>query len=393
MESTEPIKQDMSELPYTSKTRAYTDEELKTLADSGGYATKSKSEEISRIFRGNGFSSHYSPLTSTLYGIDISGTPTPAQQPHEQTGLTFFTRPLLKLSYDNIGAERTFNPMGTTDRISVGAYVQAILDPLGNHPCPLVDPKNPFIPLLGNTLSTLAGWQDPVLDNYTSPSGRVREQYSIGDSSTKVHQVYSLSASFRNVRGNVLGYLFHVWQTYIGLAYEGVIDPYPIFMARNIIDYQTRIYRLILDPTRTFVEEIVSCYACYPLANTAGTRANFNQAEVFNRDVDLYNQTFQAIGATYYDPVSVYEFNTAATALNPKFRDAEYRNQNYRCLFPNEYRVLSYRAYPWIDPTSARLLWWVEKSVHREIMGEVDYPSYHVYVQTQSDRKVNFVGF
>lgn len=340
---------------------------------------------IDAIYRGNGFSRFHSALTSSLYGIDISGTPTPAQQTNEQYGLTFFTRPMLKLSYDNITADRSFNPMLTKERLSAAAYVQTILDPLGNHECPLVDPNNPFIPLLSNTLQTLAGWQDPILDTYTSPSGRVREQYSIGDSSNKVHQVYSLSASFRNVRGNVLGYLFHIWQTYISNVYEGIMDPYPIMMARNIIDYQTRIYRLVLDPTRTFVEEIVSCYACFPLSNNAGTRANYNQAEVVNRDVDLYNQTFQAIGATYYDPVSLYEFNTASTALMAAdFRDPKVRESKFRCLYPVEYKAFSYRAYPWIDPETSRLLWWVTKETHLEIMGEVDYPSYHKYVQSNS---------
>lgn len=339
-----------------------------------GRSAPVQNDTTTDIYRSNGFSRFAAALTSSLYGLDISGSNTPAPQTIEQYGLVFFTRPMINLSYDNITAERSFSPMLTHDRMSVAAFVQATLDPLGNHSCPLVDPYNAFIPLLSNTLQSLSGWQDPILDTFVSSPGLMRQQYSLGDSPVKVHGVYPLSATFRNVRGNALGYLFHVWTYYISLSYYGVCDPYTSFMRNNITDYQTRIYKLVLDPTRTYVEEIVSCYAAFPLVNPVGIRGNMNTGEILNRDVDVMSQTFQAQGATYYDPVSIYEFNVAATALNKRMRDPLLKANGMRRLWPSEYKVFSYRAYPFIDPETAMLQWWVTNETHREIMGVVSYP-------------------
>lgn len=332
-------------------------------------------DTIARLFGGNGFSHLDSALTSTMYGIDIFGTGSPAQQTHEQFGLTFFTRPMLNLSYDNITHDRTLVALGSKEKMSIGRYVRAMLDPLGQHDCPLVDNENAFMPLLSNTIESLSGWQDPMLDTYQSPAGVKKESWSIGDSSNKVYGIMQLSSTYRNTRGNILGYLFHVWQTYIALEYEGVIDPYPEFIENFTIDYQTRIYRLILDQTRTYVQEIIACGASFPLANNAGARGNFNRSQVLNTEVDMYNQSWQTMGAFYYDPGMMYDFNTTSGILRDGFNDDSKRLKLYRRLWPKEYKLFSYRCFPRIHPRTARLEWWVSRDLHRKVMGEVDYGS------------------
>ena len=340
-----------------------------------GTVLKKGDDLISTLYAGNGYAYLDSALTSTIYGIDIFGTGSPAQQAHEQFGLTFFTRPMLNLSYDNITADRTLTPLGTLEPMSIGRYVRAMLDPLGNYNCPLVDPTNIFLPLLSNTCESLTGWQDPIIETYQSPAGIKKESWSIADSSSKVYQTMQLSSSFRNTRGNIMGYLFHVWQTYMALEYEGVIDPRPEFIRHFTIDYQTRIYRLILDPTRTFVQEIVMCGAAFPLANNAGSRANYNRAQVVNTEIDLYSQTWQTMGAFYYDPGCMYDFNEAAGKLKPGFSDPRTRLQFYRRLWPSEYRIFTYRCFPQINVRTARLEWWIERDLHQKVLGVVPYTS------------------
>lgn len=347
-----------------------------------GNIFQASDETLARLYSRNGaFAYLDSALTSTLYGIDIFGTGSPAQQLHEQFGLIFFTRPMLNLSYDNITRDRTLTPLLTKESSSIGRYVKAILDPLGprlngnqGYDCPLVDPTNPFIPLLSNTVESLSGWQDPILDVFQSAAGLKKESWSVGDSSNKVYGTFQLSSSFRNTRGNILGYLFHVWQTYISLQYEGIIDPYPVFIRKFTIDYQSRIYRLVLDQTRTFVQEIIANGACFPLANNAGSRGNYNRATPVNQEQDTYSQTWQSMGAFYYDPGMMYDFNTISTMLKPGFNDSiESRNQNYRRLYPREYKLFTYQCFPRIHPTSARLEWWVPMSVYTATLGAVDY--------------------
>ncbi len=332
-------------------------------------------QTISKLFAGNGYSQIDSALTSTLYGVDIFGTGSPAQQTHEQFGLTFFTRPMLNLSYDNIIMDRTLTPMLSKEPLSIGRYVRAMLDPLGKWECPLVDSTNIFMPLLSNTVESLAGWQDPILDTYQSTAGLKKESWSIADSSNKVYGIMSLSSSFRNTRGNILGYLFHVWQTYMALEYEGVIDPDPLFIRNFTIDYQTRIYRLILDQTRTYVQEIIACGAAFPLANNAGARGNFNRATPLNQEVDTYSQNWQAMGAFYYDPAMMYAFNKASGLMKPGFNNDSTRLKQYRRLWPAEYKLFTYRSFPRIHPRTARLEWWVDRETHARVMGTVSYGS------------------
>ena len=95
-----------------------------------GNVFQKNDQTISKLFSGNGYSQIDSALTSTLYGVDIFGTGSPAQQTHEQFGLTFFTRPMLNLSYDNIIMDRTLTPMLSKEPLSIGRYVRAMLDPL-----------------------------------------------------------------------------------------------------------------------------------------------------------------------------------------------------------------------------------------------------------------------
>lgn len=332
---------------------------------------------LDHIFRGNGFSLFNTALSSSLYGLDISGLPSPAPMQNDQNGLTFFTRPLLNLSYYNLKADRTLAIMDTNVDKSVARYVKAMLDPINNgtYGCSLVDPKNPFIPILSNTLSTLSGWRDPIVDTYQSPAGIKKQQWGMTDSSNKVWGSYELSASFRNIRGSFLTYLFHVWQTYQSLVYEGIVDPWPQMIRYNAIDYQTRIWRLMLDPTRQYVEEVTSCSASWPLTNPLGVRANKNDDSPVNRELDVLNHTFSTMGAHYFDPLHVDEFNNSIKIFNRDFESVTAMNKAYRKLYPNEYKLFSYRAIPRINPLDSKMEWWVSREVHRAMLGEVSYPS------------------
>lgn len=55
--------------------------------------------------------------------------------------------------------------------------------------------------------------------------------------------------------------------------------------------------------------------AAFLLANNAGARGNFNRATPLNQEVDTYSQTWQAMGAFYYDPAMMYAFNRAMSGL------------------------------------------------------------------------------
>lgn len=331
-----------------------------------------------KLFGDGGIATSDTALSSTLKGLDIFNNPTPAQQTHEQNGLIFFTRPMLNLSYHNTSADPTLTPLMTRERTSIGAYVRAMLDPLNNlsHPdfnCPLVDRENAFMPLLSNTVETLSGWQDPMLQTWTSAAGVVRQAYTLPDSTNDVFEPVDLSATFRSVRGNILGYLFHVWQTYIGRSLQGRVTPHPIFMQKNTVDFGTRIYSLVLDQTRSYVQEIGCTGMSFPLSNPAGARLNYNRSEVLNREVDTLNQTWRSMGLFYYHPGYMYDFNETTGLLRPHFNNPNERQKYYRVLWPREYKMFTYQSFPRINPRTARLEWWVSREKYRAVMGSETY--------------------
>lgn len=344
------------------------------LLQTGKGATDARAMDI--LSRTMGYGGVSSSIVDTLYGNNILGTAPVAPNISEHQGLVFITRPLLNLSYHNIRNAPSFTHMLGDNTKSNARYVQAMLDPLGDHTCPFVDPLNPFMPLLGNTLISLSGWQEPILNNWTSAPDRLQGQITLGDSSTAVHGSYPLSATFRNIRGNPLTYLFHIWVNYIGLVKEGKLDPYPEFMAYNTVDYQSRFYRLILDPSRRFVEELTANFVCHPNADRAAVRADFNDSGPHLKESDTYSQTFQSTGAAYFDPRMMYDFNETSAMFNPTLADANLRKTHMRRLWPQEYSVLSYRAYPLINTVTAELEWWISKEVHALILGKVNYPGY-----------------
>jgi hypothetical protein len=341
-----------------------------------GYAFKNGSDLTSKLFGVNGYSQLDKALSSTLYGLDIFNLPTPAQQTHEQFGLLFFTRPMLNLSYHNVTMDRTLVPLATQETSSVGRYIRALLDPIGENgkgwDCPLVDKENIFMPILSNTVETLSGWQDPILNTWTSAAGVRQESYTMADSGHDVFSPVDLSSTFRNVRGNILGYLFHVWTRYISLEYAGRCDPHPLFFQHNAIDYQTRVYHLILNQTRTHVENIACTGASFPLVDPVGASSNFNRSEVINTEVDTMSQTWRSMGNFYYDSGYMYDFNKSSGLLRPNFNTTK-RDEEYRILWPGEYKLFTYTAFPRINPRTARLEWWVSRKRYIEVMGSESY--------------------
>lgn len=328
-----------------------------------------------------------SVISNTYLGLNYfaNGSPSPAN--NEQMGLTFFTRPLLNLSYDNIIHERSMALMITGAENSVQRAVRSYLDPVGSlgyketfgnqntikgFGSAMVDPLNPFIPLLSNNLLSLSGWPDPYVDTYTTKAGIYKEEFSMVDGFSKIYQAFDLSANFRNIVGDPISYMFHVWTQYASLVKEGVLNPRPEMLVENEIDYNTRIYRLILDPSRRYVLKIGACGAAFPTSNSLGSHFDYNIEKPFNRDKDQISITFKTMGAAYYDPILIYEFNRVVDIYNPWMdantdRSAK-RQGSYVYVEPKYKALFNYKAYPRINIKTMELEWWVLNTHYNEVM-------------------------
>ena len=322
---------------------------------------------INDIFKITPIGDYNSAAGLNFSGINFRKTPLPIPINRDDHGLTFFTRPQLNLTTGNMANLRRFIPLGTNEKRSYPRAVRAMLDPRLNLNCDnLVDNKNAFIPILTNHLHSLSGPFDTFVEVHRSKPGVYKEVASLVDGINNRFTSTDFSATFRNSEGNPGILLFDTWLWYMESVFTGVLSPYPDMIALKQIDYNTRIYRLVLDKTRRYVQMIACTGASFPKNLPIGSFFNFEHDHKFNQQISDYTVNFESNGFYYNDPIIVYWFNKTVAIFNPDMADNVYKN-NMVGLKPHEYFLFNNRAYPRIDPDTMELLWFVPLDVYNAI--------------------------
>ena len=331
---------------------------------------------VDDYFRTTGIGSVDKAISRNLYGINHRQTPPGALGNKDVYGYTFFTRPQLNLSGNNIRNQRLFYDLLNETPASLQRYVRCTLDPRLQQgytydkkqqseklSCPLVDPRQAFIPGLTNALLSLSGFPDIVLDTFTSHPGLYKEVYAQVDSTSKIYSDYSIDMTFRNYRGDPLLYMIYIWVRYASFVFEGELVPYPDFVLENEIDYMTRVYRLVMDHTKTYVKKIAATGVSFPTAIPMGGYFDYNSENPFNEQMREITIRFTSLGAEYVDSILIKEFNEVVQIFNPLMRD-RFRNTtmvavpfNYLILFNNS-------GYPYINTSTYELNWYVTKALY-----------------------------
>ncbi|QVD49175.1 hypothetical protein LUCX_105 [Xanthomonas phage vB_XciM_LucasX] len=326
-------------------------------------------EQLDYISRNSSIGSLSESMVNALVGINHRGSGNPIPYNQDNQGLTFFTRPAMNLSYNNLATDRRLSILGAGKGIKQGHYPGSIrrwLDPevdatlqAAGEASLLNDPMMAFIPLLSNNLISLSGWPDPVAEYYNSAEGLAKESWTMVDGIDTIYSAFDLNASFRNVAGDPISLMFQVWLIYMSLVYQGRMLPYPDREMLREIDYQTRIYRLILDPTRTYVQKIAACGAAFPTSSALGQAFDFSTDSPFEQSrASQIAIPFHCVGAMYQDPILIQEFNDVVTLFNPHMHDAV--RGSYLVQVPNtELLAANYHGYPRIDPYTNELQWWM----------------------------------
>lgn len=314
-----------------------------------------------------------SAIGSTLYGINHRHTALPVPINRDQHGYVFFTRPQLNFTTGNLRAVRKMIPLLDQNEISLPRAIRRYLDPRLTQnalPCPLVDDKQVFIPILTNHVLDCSGWPDPVLDMFTSKPGVYKEVFSMVDSVMDNYSTYEMTVNFRNMAGGPIEALFDFWMMYMSRVFSGEMVPYPDFIALNTIDYQTRIYRLVMDKNKQFVQKIACSGATIPKSNPSGASFNFESDRPLNQTNDRLAIQLQCTGFCYNDPIIIDEFNTAVGIFNPdmqNLREGAEPTGHVR-LQPSELQLFNSAGYPYIDPDTYELHWYVSMSMYKSRM-------------------------
>lgn len=307
-------------------------------------------------------------ITDNLYGINHRQTPSPVPINKDHYGLTFFTRPQLNMTAGNLRNVRRMVPLLTDEELSYQRAIRCLLDPrivAGfddriSMSCPLIDNNQAFIPILTNHLTSISGWQDIMVPTYTSKEGVYKDSHSMADGVTVNYTAYDITATFRNSRGDPITSLFYYWAHYMANVFEGTLMPYPDFVMANEIDYNTRIYRLVLDSSKRFVQRIAATGASFPIAVPIGGIFDYSSEKPYNDANSEISIPFKCNGAIYNDDILIFSFNKTVMTFNGEMSDEKRGNSMIK--IPQEYLTLfNNRGYPRIEPETYELEWWINK--------------------------------
>jgi hypothetical protein len=322
--------------------------------------SQNNADRLDRVAKHSGFAKPKSAVSEVFFGLDHRDAGSSFQKNTDHQGLTLFTRPQLNLSYDNVLADRTLTSLLDKNPLSMYAAIRGLLDPRLAGVSNLIDPRNAFIPILTNTLMNISGFPDVTLDTYTSPEGMRQESYSIVDSIADINNSYDLTATFANVQGDPVTALFHFWTRYASNVYTGRMVPYPEKIVENEVDYQTRIWRLVLDGSKRYVKKIGCANVAFPVASPLGASFNYSKDTPYINENDQISIPFRCMGAEYNDPILISEFNATVASFNNAMWNPS--QKGYRKLSRYEISGYNYEGYPRINLETMELEWWVVNS-------------------------------
>lgn len=325
---------------------------------------------LNEFFKSTPLGSTEQAIGKNLYGINHEQTPGMVPINKDSYGLTFFVRPQLNLQSDNIRHARNFYPLLSDNPLSIQRFVRTTLDPrlMYGYPnsgsnllkCDVVDPFNAFIPVLTNNLNSISGWSDIVAPTFTSKEGVYGETHTMVDGNTTQYGNFDLDATFRNTKGDPITYLFYIWVNYSAYVFDNKLSPYFDFIRENTIDYNTRIYRLVLDVNKRYVKKIASTGISIPVTVPVGGFFDYSADAPLNTQNKDITIRFKCDGAVYFDDILVFEFNQTVIQFNPGMNDSNRKSQMVK-LTPNLAALFNNMGYPRIDPNTYELEWYVFK--------------------------------
>jgi hypothetical protein len=354
--------------------------------NTGDPTTSKIATALDNYYSTSAFGPISSAISDTWRGINHRQTPNAVPMNRDYHGFTFFTRPRCNMTSQNLQQFRLMAPLLNTDDLTIPRAIRALLDTdaklVGDgkqsHSSRLVDDYQVFIPILTNQLVSMGGWPDILAPTYTSKPGGYQESFSMVDGIVEHYGTFDLHCNFRNLAGDPIMALFLYWVYYQSLVQRGALVPYPDMIIDNEIDYMTRIYRLVMDPSRRFVQKIAACGAAFPLDVPIGNSFNFEADNgPINRANDQITVTFRAIGAMYQDDILIREFNQAVVLQNNQMDDSgdennpdATREQYYVQLDALYAPLFNNMGYPRINPDTYELQWWIDKDIYNNTVGQ-----------------------
>lgn len=207
------------------------------------------------------------------------------------------------------------------------------------------------------------------MNDYTSPKGVHNEQWGMADGFYYVTDSFELSSNFRNIEGDPVTMLFETWIHYMAACrQEYEMNPYPCFVEEREFDYNTRIYRFVMDHTKTYIQKWAATIA-FPMTDSLGNSFNYSTDKNFIDSANEIAVTWKCFGAEYNRPILFYEFNALVAEYNNAMTIIDYDEKtqsnvirgkgSYRKLTASEKNRGLFMAIPLVNYVTSELEWWI----------------------------------
>jgi len=320
-------------------------------------------EKIKKLFSVEG--SENQQLINALYGTSPYHTTSLPQLNDDDKIHVFFTRPDLNLSNANIYRDRQSAGLDN-GKDTLQHYARLLLDPKLNSVefMDIVDDQSPFMSVFSNSLDTLSGFPDIVMESWLSRPGMRKEQFGYADGQSRIYYSFDLDATFTNIVNEPIPTIISTWMNYMSNVREGIFTPHIHNFASRRIDYMTGIWVIVTNKNNK-IKKIAKTMG-YPIADPKGRYFNFTRMESKLNEGKKINIRFKCYGVDYNDPLLMLEFNSLMMAYNTNIRESILNNKNDIVEVPERYKTMfKYRGYPLIDLRYNTLEYVIDKDKYK----------------------------
>jgi len=347
----------------------------------------------SLLYSSSGGSKH-SSLIKQISGFDFIGNS--IYMPNvESSGITFFTRPRLNLSTSSIRNDRVLSLLDSLDPNSVSFAIRCLLDTdFCNRPdiqpivekSPLINSSNPFIPILTNNLKNISGWPDVTIEIETTEGGYHSESIVYPKGSDDLNRTYNLNATFSDIQGSFILFLFFMWYRYLYLVTKGVVIQYPKDIENRRLGFTCSIYRFLLDTSKQFITKWAKATGTFITSVPIGAYFNYDKSNPFVLEGNNISIPFVVSGKIeYMDAIILQEFNK----LVKRFcRNIEDNSLYIKATSVNELMDFNHQCIPYINITDGfNELEWRYSSSLKSSLNYTKYIDIFDYVEEKLGKK------
>lgn len=310
-------------------------------------------------------------ILNNIRTLNVLHTPNALVNNKDMPGYTFFTRPQLNMQLDNIRNVRELSALNTTNAVSIQTYVRCLLDPRlkeglnyssGAIPpvsCPIIDNMNAFIPTFSNNLLSISGFPSISVPFFDSTPGLYNEVYSMVDGRVLNSGTYDLTMNIRNTKGHVNLVTLYTWAVYMSMVFEGKLVPYLDMITENELDYNTRVYRFVMDSTKRYIEIFSCANVAVPSGIPTGDLFDIPGDKAYIDSNQQLSVRLKCNGFRVFDPIILHDFNRVVCIFNPSMEDDARGDSMVQVPFSlREHFNNAARLYPRINLATRELEWW-----------------------------------